>query len=92
MAKFKRMTFSLSEDMVAELLAAVQAGEFASTSEAVREALRQWQRSRTIIALNDEALKALVKKGRESGEPISGEGALRRLRRKYAVFSDEPGR
>lgn len=92
MGALERITISLPEEMVAEIKAAVEAGEFTNTSEAIRDALRQWRRSRTVIALNDEALKELVKKGRESGEPIDGEAALSRLRAKYAELLDEPKR
>ncbi len=92
MGALERITISLPEEMVAEIKAAVEAGEFTNTSEAIRDALRQWRRSRTVIALNDEALKELVKEGRESGEPIDGEAALRHLRAKYAELLDEPNR
>ena len=64
MGKLERMTISLPEEMVAGIMAAVQAGEFASTSEVIRDALRQWRRSRTVIALNDEVVRELVKERR----------------------------
>ena len=39
----------------------------------------------TVIALSDEELRRLVAEGRDSGEPIDGEDALRSLRAKYAA-------
>lgn len=85
MGALKKITISLPEEMVAEIKAAIEAGEFTNTSEAIRDALRHWRRSRTVIALADEDLKQLVAEGRASGEPVDGEAALLRLREKYAA-------
>lgn len=86
MSDIEKITISLPGEMVAEIKEAVAAGEYTNTSEAIREALRQWQRSRTVIALNDEELRRLVAEGRASGEPVDGEPVLRRLRAKYAAM------
>lgn len=87
MGTIEKITISLPEEMLAEIKAAVEAGEFANTSEAIRDALRHWRRARTVIALNDEELKDLVAEGRTSGEPLDGEAALERLREKYAAMA-----
>ena len=87
MSDIEKITISLPGEMVAEIKDAVAAGEFSNTSEAIRDALRQWRRSRTVIALNDEELRRLVAEGRASGEPVDGETVLRRLRAKYAAMS-----
>ena len=92
MSTIERITISLPAEMVAEIKAAVAAGEFTTTSEAVRDALRRWHRARTVIALGDEELRRLVADGRDSGEPVDGEAALRHLRAKYAAMSAEDGR
>lgn len=86
MSEIEKITISLPGEMVAEIKQAVAAGEYTNTSEAIREALRQWRRSRTVIALNDEELRRLVAEGRASGEPVDGEAVLRRLRAKYAAM------
>jgi antitoxin ParD1/3/4 len=78
--------------MVAEIKEAVAAGEFTNTSEAIRDALRQWRRARTVIALSDEELRRLVAEGRASGEPVDGETVLKRLRAKYAALAESGGR
>ena len=88
MGVVEKITISLPAEMVAELRAAVEAGEFTSTSEAIRDALRQWRRARTVIALNDDELRRLVAEGRGSGEPVDGVEALRRLREKYRALAD----
>lgn len=90
MGALKKITISLPDEMLAEIRAAVEAGEFTNTSEAVREALRGWRKTRTVIALNDAELRRLVGEARESGEPLDGEAALKRLRAKYAAMAAGP--
>lgn len=82
-----KITISIPEEMLSEIRSAVAAGEFTNTSEAIRDAIRHWRRSRTVLALNDEELRRLVAEGRESGEPVDGDAALARLRAKYAADS-----
>jgi antitoxin ParD1/3/4 len=42
MGKLERITVTLPEEMAGKLRAAVDSGEYATTSEIVREALREW--------------------------------------------------
>ena len=42
MGKLERITVTMPEEMAAKLRAAVESGEYATTSEIVREALRDW--------------------------------------------------
>jgi antitoxin ParD1/3/4 len=56
MSGIERMTITLPADMAAVVKAAVAAGDYASTSEVVREALRAWKTRR---ALQLEALAEL---------------------------------
>ncbi len=92
MSALEKITISLPGEMVAEIKAAIEAGEFTNTSEAIRDALRQWRRARTVIALNDEELRRLVAEGRASGEPVDGEAVLKRLQAKYAAMVASSGR
>ena len=91
MSRLKKITISLPAEMLAEIKAAVLAGDFTNTSEAIRDALRRWRRERTFIALSEEELRRLVSEGRESGEPIDGEDVLRSLRAKYAALAAGEG-
>lgn len=84
MGDLKKIAISLPQAMLAEIKASVEAGEFADTSEAIRDAVRSWRRSRTVIAASDEELRRLLAEGRASGDPKDGEVALTRLREKYA--------
>lgn len=92
MSTLEKITISLPREMVAEIKAAVAAGEFTNTSEAIRDALRRWRGARTVIALADDDLRRLVADGRTSGEPVDGETALKKLRAKYAAMSAGAGR
>lgn len=87
MSAVAKITISLPEAMVEEIKAAVDAGEFANTSEAIRDAVRHWRRSRTVLALNDEELRRLVAEGRASGPPVDGEAVFDRLERKYSAMA-----
>ena len=89
MSAIERITISLPAEMVAEIRAAVEAGEFTNTSEAIRDAVRHWRRSRTVITLNDDELRRLVADARTSGEPVDCEAALLHLRAKYAAMATE---
>jgi antitoxin ParD1/3/4 len=42
MGKLERITVTMPEEMAERLRAAVERGDYATTSEAVREALRDW--------------------------------------------------
>ena len=87
MGVLEKITISLPAQMVAEIKEAIAAGEFANTSEAIRDALRHWRRSRVVVALNDEELRRLVAEGRASGEPVDGDTVLRRLQEKYEAMA-----
>jgi antitoxin ParD1/3/4 len=87
MASVEKITISLPAAMLNEIKAAVNAGEFTNTSEAIRDAVRHWHRSRTVLALNDAELRRLVAEGEASGEPVDGEAVLNRLHDKYAAMA-----
>jgi antitoxin ParD1/3/4 len=63
MSSIERMTITMPADMAAVIKAAVDAGDYASTSEVVRDALREWKMRRTIQLQEIAALKADIDKG-----------------------------
>ena len=63
MAEIKRMTITLPADMAAVVKSAVEGGDYASTSEVVREALRDWKTKRALQLQELAALKAEIDKG-----------------------------
>jgi antitoxin ParD1/3/4 len=56
----EKISITLPPDMLQRLREAVAAGEYASTSEALRDAVRLWQRQRSENAERVAALRARV--------------------------------
>jgi antitoxin ParD1/3/4 len=63
MAEIERITITLPADLAALLKGAVTDGDYASTSEVVREALRDWKLKRAVQLQELSALKADIDKG-----------------------------
>ncbi|MBM4128252.1 MAG: ribbon-helix-helix protein, CopG family [Nitrospira sp.] len=63
MASIERMTITMPTDMAAVIKAAVDGGDYASTSEVVREALREWKLRRVVQSQKLAALKADLDRG-----------------------------
>ena len=63
MSTIERMTITMPADMAAIVKAAVDDGDYASTSEVVRDALREWKTKRAIQIQEIAALKADIDKG-----------------------------
>lgn len=62
-AELERLTITMPGDLAAVVKAAVAEGDYASTSEVVREALREWKIKRAIRHEEIAALKADIDKG-----------------------------
>ena len=60
MGAIERMTISMPAEMAETLRQTVAGGEYASTSEVVREALRDWTRNRDAERRDLEALRAIA--------------------------------
>jgi len=63
MAEIERMTITLPSDMAAVVKGAVEGGDYASSSEVVREALRDWKTKRALQLQELAALKAEIDRG-----------------------------
>ncbi len=92
MGVLAKITISLPEEMLAEVKAAVEAGEYTNTSEAVRDALRQWRRARSVMALSDAELRRVVAKGLDTHQLAETDATLKRLRAKYTALLAGGGR
>ena len=84
MGKIEKISIALPHYMIADVKAAVEQGEYATTSEVIREALRDWRLKRKVEALDVEDLRRLVQEGIDSGPSIDAETVFARLRAKYA--------
>ena len=63
MAEIERLTITLPSDMAAVVKGAVERGDYASNSEVVREALRDWKMKRALQLQELAALKAEIDRG-----------------------------
>lgn len=63
MAGIERLTITLPSDMAAVVKDAVEGGDYASNSEVVREALRDWTLKRALQLQELAALKADIDRG-----------------------------
>lgn len=63
MAVIERMTITLPSDMAAIVRDAVEGGDYASSSEVVREALRDWKTKRALHLQELAVLKADIDRG-----------------------------
>ncbi len=63
MAEIERLTITLPTDMAAAVKSAVTDGDYASASEVVREAIRDWRMKRVLKLQELAALKADIDKG-----------------------------
>jgi antitoxin ParD1/3/4 len=69
MSNIERITITMPAEMAATVRAAVDAGAYASTSEVVREALRDWTDNRGVDRRALANLRAMIAEGDE-GEDI----------------------
>lgn len=67
MATVEKITIALTPEMAIFVRNAVDSGEYASTSEAIRDAVRQWKERRDLLGYTVEELRDLVEEGIASG-------------------------
>ena len=67
MANVEKITIALTAEQAAFVRSMVATGRFASTSEAIRDAVRQWQDRRDLAGYTVEELQGLVDEGLASG-------------------------
>jgi len=83
MAHVQKLSVALTPDMVAELRAAVEGGDYGSVSEVVRDALRDWRLRRKLEVLQTEELRRLVHEGIDSGPGLDAAAVFARLRARF---------
>lgn len=67
MSKVEKVSVALTPELADAVRVAVEAGDYASTSEAIREAIRQWNERREERAAKLADLRAAIQKGVDSG-------------------------
>lgn len=89
MSNVEKISIALTADMVGGVREAVESGDFATTSEVIRDALRDWFLKRRIALLEHDALKQLIRDGMDSGTGRPAEEVFARLTAKYAAMADQ---
>ncbi len=92
MATVEKISIALPPEMVASLRQAVDTGEYASSSEVVRDALRDWTHKRHLQQSGIAELRRLWQQAREDKTPgVAADPVLDRLERKYQALADASG-
>lgn len=79
MASIEKVSIALTSEQVSVLKAAVDAGEYATMSEIVREAVRDWQLKRELRQEDIKRLRQMWDEGVKSGS--AGKLDMKRLRK-----------
>lgn len=88
----EKISIALPPEMVAQVRQAVDTGEYASSSEVVRDALRDWTYKRRLQQKGLEELRELWLEARKDDAPgVPAEDVLDRLERKYQAIADATG-
>lgn len=67
MATVEKITIALTPEMAGFVRRMVDAGQYASTSEAIREAVREWKDRHEPLGFGLDELRALAQEGIDSG-------------------------
>jgi antitoxin ParD1/3/4 len=79
MAPVEKVSVALTSEQISALKAAVDAGEYATTSEIVREAVRDWQLKRELRQEDIKRLRQMWDEGVASGS--AGKLNMKKLRK-----------
>lgn len=89
MASIEKISIALPPEMVAQLRQAVATGEYASSSEVVRDALRAWKNKRDLEQQGVAELHRLVQEAINDDSPgLDADEVMGRLQRKYRALAN----
>jgi len=89
MSNFQKVSIALTPEFLTIIKQAVETGEYTSTSEVVRDALREWKDRRTLRELDTEEVRRLWQEGIGSGPSVEAAPVFERLRGKYRRMAAE---
>lgn len=92
MSGVEKLTIALTPEMAGFVRRAVEAGDYASTSEAIREAVREWKERRELLGYTVEELRALAQEGIDSGPSVDGEEAFNGIRERLLAKIEQDSR
>lgn len=73
MSKVEKLSIALTGELAEQVRVAVRTGDYASSSEVIREALRDWTDKRERRAAKLSELRRLIQEGIDSSEPVERE-------------------
>jgi antitoxin ParD1/3/4 len=73
MSKVEKLSIALTPELAQVVRVAVEGGDYASTSEVIREALRDWTDKRDRRAAKIADLRRAIQEGIDSGPPVERE-------------------
>jgi len=90
MREIQKVSVALTGEQIGALRAAVETGEYATTSEIVREAIRDWQFKRELRMEDLKRLRQLWDEGKASGAamPVDFDNARREARLRLQKAAD----
>jgi antitoxin ParD1/3/4 len=90
MATVEKISIALTEDLAALVRKAVESGDYASTSEVIRDALRDWKLKRTARDEQGADLRRLWQEGIDSG--VAGPLDIEAIKREARMLMEKTGR
>ncbi|MDP1650192.1 MAG: type II toxin-antitoxin system ParD family antitoxin [Rubrivivax sp.] len=92
MTTAEKISIALPPEMVAIVRGAVATGEYASSSEVIRDALRDWTHKRRLRQQGVAELRQLWREALSDHSPgVAAQTVLDRLERKYQAIADAAG-
>lgn len=92
MTTAEKISIALPPEMVALVRSAVATGEYASSSEVIRDALRDWTSKRNVRQQGIAELRQIWQEAINDGAPgVAADEVLNRLERKYQAIADAAG-
>lgn len=92
MPSVEKISIALPPEMVSSIRRAVELGEYSSSSEVVREALRDWGHKRILREKGLDELRRVWQEAVADDSPgVSPHEVFERLERKYQAIADAAG-
>jgi antitoxin ParD1/3/4 len=90
MPDVQKVSIALTGEQIGALKAAIETGEYATTSEIVREAIRDWQFKRELRQEDLKRLRQLWDQGKTSTiSPVDFEAARQEARQRLAILAED---
>jgi antitoxin ParD1/3/4 len=89
MTRADKITVALSEDTIDAVRDAVASGDYASTGEVIRDAMRDWKQKRRLAQVQLDELRRLIQEGADSGPGVDADLVFAHLNAKYAAMAED---